>query len=309
MNQQVKMGDLANNTVESYRRTFDQFARFLHERQIKMLRDIEPAVIDHFKTWRFDRIRPRLNSNGKSTLLLDLDHLHHAFAFAIEKELVEKHPVRYSPRHWDPDKGWPPYSRDELKALRYYAEDDMFLFLWLRWTGFRRSDAALVRWQQIDFNQKVISHVCKKNRRTAKPVISDELLQALETEHRRRTPLASEPVLLIEQVSLSRNAPGLFDHEPELPSDAFSESDLSRYGRQIFHRIRKLGRRAGVQNAHPHRFRPTFAVDALLKGAHESYVARMLGDSVETVVKHYLPFVKEAREQARGFLNSSGGLD
>jgi hypothetical protein len=35
----------------------------------------------------------------------------------------------------------------------------------------------------------------------------------------------------------------------------------------------------------------------------------MLGDTVETVVKHYLPFVKELQERARVFLNSSGGIE
>jgi integrase len=60
-----------------------------------------------------------------------------------------------------------------------------------------------------------------------------------------------------------------------------------------------LGRRAGVPNVYPHRFRDTFAVDLLLRGASPYDVAKMLGDTIETVEKHYMPFVRELRDRVR----------
>jgi uncharacterized repeat protein (TIGR03803 family) len=56
-----------------------------------------------------------------------------------------------------------------------------------------------------------------------------------------------------------------------------------------------------VLHAHPHRFRDTFAVDLLCAGAGVGVydVARMLGDTVETIEKHYAPFVPALREQVR----------
>jgi integrase len=70
-----------------------------------------------------------------------------------------------------------------------------------------------------------------------------------------------------------------------------------------------LGRRAGVPHVHPHRFRDTFAVDMLLKGASPYDVAKILGDTVKTVEDHYAPFVKELRDRARRLMDNSEGLE
>jgi integrase len=309
-NQQVKIGDLANSTVEHCRNTLNEFWCFLHEQRIKMLRDIDYAVIDSFKAWRIDRIRPRRPPfNGKSTLDLDLTRLHHVFNFARDRELIEKNPVVLPATRWDSNRGAQPFRGHELRAMRNAAGNDLFLFLWLKCTGFRRSDAVTVLWQEVDFEQKEIVHVCKKNHKIASPQLSDELLCALDAERRRRNPLANQPVLQTGPLSLNRNAAlELFDDELELTDQAFSDSQLRRFERQLYGQVVALGKRAGI-HAFPHRFRDSFAIDSLLKGATESLVASMLGDSVATVVKYYLPFVKELRERARVCLNSSGGLE
>ena len=70
-----------------------------------------------------------------------------------------------------------------------------------------------------------------------------------------------------------------------------------------------LGKRAGVSNAHPHRFRDTLAVDMLSRGASPYDVAKMLGDTIDTIEKHYTPFVKELRERVRNILENGVGLE
>lgn len=62
-------------------------------------------------------------------------------------------------------------------------------------------------------------------------------------------------------------------------------------------------------HAHPHRFRDSFAVDLLCAGAGVYDVARMLGDTVETVEKHYAPFVPALRERVRRIMESGNGLE
>lgn len=78
---------------------------------------------------------------------------------------------------------------------------------------------------------------------------------------------------------------------------------------RLYQRMLRLGKRAGVPNAHPHRFRDTFAVDMLIKGASPYDVAKMLGDTINTVEKHYTPFVKELRERVRSILENDAGLE
>jgi site-specific recombinase XerD len=70
-----------------------------------------------------------------------------------------------------------------------------------------------------------------------------------------------------------------------------------------------LGRKAEVLDAHPHRFRDSFAVDLLARGASPYDVAKLLGDTVDTVEKHYAPFVRELRERARRIMESGEGLE
>jgi hypothetical protein len=65
----------------------------------------------------------------------------------------------------------------------------------------------------------------------------------------------------------------------------------------------------GVPNAHPHRYRDSFAVDMLARGASPYDVAKLLGDTVATVGKHYSPFVKELRERTRRIMESGEGLE
>jgi site-specific recombinase XerD len=78
---------------------------------------------------------------------------------------------------------------------------------------------------------------------------------------------------------------------------------------RLYQRMLALGKRAGVANAHPHRFRDTLAVDMLRRGASPYDVAKMLGDTIDTVEKHYTPFVRELRERVRGILENGSGLE
>jgi integrase len=70
-----------------------------------------------------------------------------------------------------------------------------------------------------------------------------------------------------------------------------------------------LGKRASVPDAHPHRFRDTLAVDMLTCGASPYDVAKMLGDTIETIEKDYTPFVRELRERVRMILETGAALE
>jgi integrase len=279
-----------------------------------MLEDIDAAIIDRFKAWRAERIRPiqRRPSNGESTLRLGLNHLHHVFKFAVDRELIAKNPVRFMavPKHFD-RRDKKPFTGEEMLAMRQHAGDDSFLVVLLKSTGFRRSDAASLLWQEVHFERGKygeIEHVCKKNGVRVIVPLSKELRGALDAERLRRNPLPSKPVLLTEPTPLAKNATlGLFDNQPNLVS--VSESQRRRREHQIYNRIKELGNRARVPNAHPHRFRHYFAVNSMLLGASLPYVARMMGDTEETVSNAYLHIVQEIRDRETFVLNSGVGLE
>jgi hypothetical protein len=46
-----------------------------------------------------------------------------------------------------------------------------------------------------------------------------------------------------------------------------------------------------------------------MRGASPYDVAKMLADTIETVERHYMPFVKELRERVRSILENGTGLE
>lgn len=316
--EQLKTGAIVKNTLDSYRQTINEFDCFLKEQKIEMLRDIDVPTIDRFKAWRAPRIRVTGRSrNGASTLQLDVNHLHQIFGFAETLGLIDKNPVEFIKPVWNSvDNDKKPYTGEELLAMRQNAGDDLFLFIFLKSTGFRRSDGAMFLCGQVHFDRGVngeIEHVPKKTKKKRRRVIlplSDEFRQALEAEFRRRTPSADEPVLLLEPTLPDpEQAPPLFEEPTRDLSRPLTETELRRRERQIYRRIKLLGERASVANAHPHRFRHTFAVDSLLRGASESLVARMMGDTEQTVMDTYLPLVQEIRDRLQFTLETGVGLE
>ncbi len=111
------------------------------------------------------------------------------------------------------------------------------------------------------------------------------MLFALELERDRRHPELTDLVLLNPATGKSMTRPRLYE------------------------RIQSMGRRAGVPTARPHRFRDTLAVDMLNRGANPYDVAKMLGDTIETVERYYMPFVKELCERVRNILETGVGLE
>ena len=155
----------------------------------------------------------------------------------------------------------------------------------LRWTGLRGSDAVKLTWDEVHLSSREIERLTQKRRKRVVLPIHSELLFVLELERDRRHPAPTDCVLLNPATGKSMTRPRLYE------------------------RIQSMGRRAGVPTARPHRFRDTLAVDMLNRGANPYDVAKMLGDTIETVEKYYMPFVKELRERVRNILETGIGLE
>ena len=285
LHRRVALDKLAESTAVRYRHTAREFRAFLDERKITLLKDITKPFVESFKVWRASRIRTRKFSRGATSLALDAAILHRIFAVGVEYEIVQKNPVRMEGRPGDvPERGAQPFTAAQLDKLKQAAGPDLFTFLLLRWTGMRGSDIVGLTWADVHFDRREIERVTQKRRKPVIIPIHSELLFALEFEFDRRSPEPEDQVLPRTRECGRMTRP------------------------RLYQRCKAIGRRAGIEDAHPHRFRDTFAVDMLARGATPYDVAKLLGDEIATVEKHYAPFVRELRERVRGLLEGPGGI-
>ena len=286
LEQRRRIGKLQESTKKRYEVTLREFEIFLAEKGVSLVADITKSLVESFKVWRFDRIKLRKYARGGTGLALDVAVLHHVFAIGVEDEMIARNPVRMEERPGEnPERGAEPFTAAELSHLREHVGEDLLAFLLLRWTGFRGSDAISLSWKEVNFNQKEIERVTQKRRKRVVVPIQVELLFALEAERESRKPHASDRVLLNPSTGNPLTRP------------------------RLYQRMLALGKRAGVMNAHPHRFRDTLAVDILLRGGSPYDVAKILGDTIETIERHYTPFVKELRDRVRLLLDTGSGLE
>ena len=86
--------------------------------------------------------------------------------------------------------------------------------------------------------------------------------------------------------------------------------DPGTLARDWHSKLVKLFKVAGIQNGHAHRFRDTFAVEALLAGTPIEQVAALLGhSSIKMTERHYSPWVKARQEQMEASVIHSWELD
>jgi len=277
---------MAASTSQRYGVTIREFGEFLNAAGISELRQIDKPLVERCKVWRVARIKAKKFARGATGLILDAAILHRIFNFAVANDMGVKNPVRMEGRPGEnPTGGAEPFLAEQLGKMRASASTDLLTLLLLRWTGFRGSDAVNITWGEIYLDRKEIERVTQKRKKKVILPIATELLFALEAEFHRRKPAPTQVVLVNPATGERLTRPGLY------------------------RRMMALGKRAGVPHCQPHRFRDTLAVDMLCRGASPYDVAKMLGDTIETVERHYTPFVKELRERVRNILESGTGLE
>jgi len=286
MRQRILLGKLTDSTWQRYQQTVRVFENFLNESGVSKLLDIDHPFIERFKVWRLEKIREKKFSRGGRGLALDIAILHRLFNVALESEMVAKNPVRPEGRPGDcAERGAQPFTGEKLRKLRQAANEDLLGYLLLRWTGLRGSDAVCLTWAEIDWEALEINRLTQKRKKRVVLPIPQELFFALEAERNKRMPQANDRVIVNPRTGRAMKRP------------------------RLYYRMVALGERAGVPNAHPHRYRDTFAVDMLARGASPYHVAKLLGDTVTTVERHYAPFVKELRDRTRQFMENGEGLE
>ena len=284
----IAIGKLRTSTWERYQQTVKAFEGFLTIQDIAELERITKTVVENFKVWRLAEIRKRKCSRGGGGLVLDAAILHRIFRHAIECDLLKSNPVRMEGRPGDqPESGAQPFTADQLSKLRKSADGDLLAFsapALDRATRIGRGGLALGRDRLGERKKSIGSRRSAASDSFSRFIPSCCSCSRLSTRGAIRT-LRSGYFCSIPTLGNPIPAPG-------------STSGCSPWGR-----------RAGVLDAHLHRYRDTFAVDMLARGGSPYDVAKLLGDTIATIEKHYTPFVRELRERVRRLMENGEGLE
>lgn len=266
---------LSINTLNDYFTTFTKFQNFLGS-------DLPLAEIS---SQDIERFMASLNGISKKTACNYHTGLSALWTWAFEKGYVDTHIVREVEAPKPEIKDIIPFTEQEVKLMlvacnrsRMYRrpgqidkcnhslpnrERNKAIILVLLDTGLRASELCHTKIADVDLANKRVTVFGKGSKK-------------------RSVYLSSRTCNAIWHYLTIR--PNRLDQEP-LFTGPFDQA-LSRHG--LCRLINRIGLRANVQNAYPHRFRHTFAINFLRNGGNVYILQEILGHSTMEMVRRYL---------------------
>ena len=263
------------SSLRRYRFVVNRFGQFFSARPGAAICDVTPHVLtDYFESRRRDRHPTRRHFVGLGGLRADIKVLRAMFQHAVTLGYLAANPV-LSLKASGPHRETQPFSEDELRRMLGVAGVQMrAVLLTFLFTGLRISDVIGLRKDSVDLAAGTIRMHTQKRGKVVTLGIHPELRGALQGHFAQQ-------------------------NEKQAASEfVFSTAAGSPMTNNLDRALRRLWKRAGVDQGHAHRFRDTFAVRLLANGASLYDVAKLLGTTVAVAERHYAPYVKELQERA-----------
>jgi len=149
------------------------------------LQDITPLQADEYRDWHRKR-NPKLSN---TTINRATAFLRAMLRFAMKRNMIEKMPINYFemlPEHREP-KGF--LRPEEVETLIDNADPKMQDIIYcLIYTGCRKGEILSLRWEQVDFDKRLITLTTKDSKRRGRTIykpISDPLMKLLHQRQER----------------------------------------------------------------------------------------------------------------------------
>ena len=156
-------------TQAKYDFVVGRFGQFLNSAGTSQLREITPAVIERYLDNRRQDLHPTRQTHiGKEGLKSDQRVLRRLFNYAIERDYLDRSPMRHFRNLNSRASNAQPFSQDEIKLMlsdrKAGSRPDLFaILLTFLHTGFRISDLTLFKREQVDFVRDQIVLRAEKN--------------------------------------------------------------------------------------------------------------------------------------------------
>ena len=252
------------NTIESQRYHLRRFVKFLEKHGIAPDSDtITPRVIREFIAESNDRYAVKTVSNNVRALKT-------LFAFGVREELIDRDPTRIVATPKVPTTDFDIFEPSDLDTLLRACDRgtiiglrDFAIIMVLFDCGLRATELVNLRLEDVDWQRGLLSVFGKGSKSRTVPVSARTLRAVRKYLNKRRT-------------THNDTSDTLFANQECVA--------LTRWG--LAQALRRIGKTAGLK-VYPHKFRHSFAVNALRNDAREFDIQACLGHTTLMMTRHY----------------------
>jgi site-specific recombinase XerD len=252
--------NVGEDTVRKYKLLFRLLAEFATPKGIKHPDEFDIDSLRQFRsTWKDDAPASRMKKQ---------ERLKKIFRFAHDSGWVEKNVAKELGKILVDPTQKSPFDDDEMKKIIEAARDKIREAM--------RANKALAIESARAVCAFIISDVCMLRRDA---LTGDHLVvRAIKNSGDVKVLL---PAVVANELRAIKPATQKYFFWNE-KSKVTSVTDLWR-----MHKLKPIFEKAEIRDAHPHRFRHTFAAGLLVQGSSTKVVADLLGNSEKIVEKHY----------------------
>lgn len=270
-----RVAGCTDRTCESYSRTLHTAFRYIGK---------APTQTDHTDIQRY---LASLIVRGTSKAWQQTNHhtLSSFFTWLTREELIPKNimfkvdPIKCQPPH---KKAFTDMDVEKIRAACQTKRETCLVEVLLS-TGLRIFEAGKLRIDEIKDDQIVVVGKGEKTRTVYLNAKAQIAIAAYLAERKDQNPYLFPASIKADGYNKTPKKALLWYTLPEMVS-----KDKHQDNSALEERIRNIGKKAGVENCHPHRFRRTCATMALRRGMPVTLVQLMLGHSNIGTTQRYL---------------------
>lgn len=221
--------------------------------------------------------------------------------WCIKQKIIATNPMKNieKPVDNDGEEDVETFSLEEMRKIIKCSEEEPLMWRAMIWllsdSGLRRGEACALRWADIDFASGRV-HVVNNAQYTEGTGTYDTNTKTKKNRDVFVSPKVVE--ILKEWKSFQKEV--VEGQGGSVPKHIFTHLDGKRINPQApTAYLRKFGKKYGIEDCHPHKFRHTMATMMIQQGADVKTVSEKLGHtSVEITLKLYVHTNEEAQKNA-----------
>lgn len=266
----MSIRDLSVNSVNAYNADLRQWFIFMYDKQFNL--SVLEATEDDITEYYFWRKQEGNNVNRMKRVMSSVSAF---YKFLRKKRLIKESPTEFIDR---PKAGQPIavqtyLTKEQVQLMREKLEEfgdiQLQAYAFMSLTTMARVNAiAHLRWEQVDFDERICSNVLEKEGKLVELSFSKETKGYLEKliEYRKENNIDDHGWIFI--------TPFVTDDK------CLQNSTLDKW-------CKKIGNMIGVSTLHPHDFRHSYATLLKNEGVSLEDVSTMLNHSGTDVTKKY----------------------